>query len=177
MNFGTTVALSPDGRYAYFPRSSTMFATPGVMEVLDTTTETIVASPTIGSSRCTWPSRRTAQVVYAPGSRSRRIDRLNPSTHAAEGATPLPKAAYSIAFLPDSSRAYVAAGVDIFVMDAATHAVVRTISMFPVGLNFGVSAIVATPPPFVPPGSTPTGLHAPSIVGNRVTLAGPRPPA
>jgi len=30
---------------------------------------------------------------------------------------------------------------------------------------------VATPPPFVPPGSTPTGLHAPSIVGNRVTLA------
>ena len=43
--------------------------------------------------------------------------------------------------------------------------------MFPVGLNFGVSAIVATPPPVVPPGSTPTGLHAPSIVGNRVTLS------
>ena len=103
-NFGTTVKLSPDGRYVYFPRSSTTFATPGVMEVLDTTIETIVASPTIGVEPLHVGVSPNGAVVYAPGSRSRRVDRLNPLTHAAEGSTPLTKAASSVAFLPDSSR-------------------------------------------------------------------------
>ena len=164
MNFGTTVALSPDGRYASFPRSSTMFSTPGDGGARHHDRDDCRESDNRIRAATRWRLAERRGRLCA-GSRSRRIDRLNPSTHAAEGATPLTKAAYSIAFLPNSSRAYVAAGVDIFVVDAATHAVVRTISMFPVGLNFGVSAIVATPPPFVPPGLTPTGLHAPSIRG------------
>ena len=47
---GLSVTLSPDGRFAYFPRRPTASGTPGFVQVLDTTTNTIVATTTVGLS-------------------------------------------------------------------------------------------------------------------------------
>jgi YVTN family beta-propeller protein len=179
----TTVTMSPDGRFAYFPRQATTSNTPGLVQVLDTPTNTIVATTTVGIGPWQVAASPNGATVYAAstaGSQSGEVHRLNPSTHAAEGATAAPSA-LGVAFLPNSARAYVAAGVNIFVMDTATHAVIRTI---PVAVSHGgnniapgAAAIVATPPPFSAPGSTPSNLQATAISGNRVTLPGRRPRA
>ena len=170
---GTSVSLSPDGRFAYFPRRPNTSNTPGYVQVLDTSTNTIVATTTVGISPFQVGVSPNGANVYAPSSQSGLVHHLNPLTHASDGSTDV-ASAIAVAFLPDSSRAYVAAGETLVVMDTATRAVIATIPTVVsrsgqlVGFS---SAIVTTPPASSGPGSTPTNFRATSIAGNRLTLA------
>ncbi len=108
--------------------------------------------------------------VYAPSAQSNVVHRLNPSTHASAGTTAIP-GAFAVAFLPNSSRAYVAAGLNVFAVDTATNTAVASMPLVinrGFGSEGGATAVVVTPPPFVPPG--PTNFQATAISGNRVTL-------
>lgn len=129
---GFRLSLSPDGRFAYFTSATEV-------QILDTGTNTIVATTTVPYSGNVGVSPNGA-IVYAPSSHYGQVQQLNPSTHALEGATAVPGAA-AVAFLPDSTRAYVAAGDNLVVMDTATRGVITTIPTFPRSW-----AIVTTPP-------------------------------
>lgn len=145
---GSSVSLSPDGRFAYLPRSS-------YVQVLDTTTNTIVATTTVGEGPEHVGVSPNGATVYVPSPPSDLVHQLNPSTHASEGATAV-ATARAVAFLPDSSRAYIAANRNLVVMDTATRTVIATIPTVVQreGVLVGSSAaIVATPP----------GLHCPGL--------------
>ena len=168
---GFSVSLSPDGRFAYFPRIGSGGA--GSVQVLDTVTNTIVATTTVGRGPRHVGVSPNGAIVYVPGPQSDQLHQLDPSSHASVGSTAI-TTPLAVAFTPDSTRAYVAADENLVVMDTATRAVVATIptivsrSGFQVGYS---EAIVATPPASSVPGSTPTNFRATSIAGNRLTLA------
>jgi DNA-binding beta-propeller fold protein YncE len=148
------VSLSADGRFAYLSRywvpvrgSQPRPDLSGMVEMVDTTTHTVVASiPFFGESPRAVAESPDGAAVYVPsitdsGIYPRRdaIHRLDPSTHAVAGKTSVPYAG-AVAFLPDSSRAYVAADDKVVVLDTATHTVLATIG----GFDY-VKAIVTTP--------------------------------
>ncbi len=161
---GFSVSLSPDGRFAYLPSERQV-------QVLDTTTNTIVATTTtsVGGTRHVGVSPNGATVYVATSlNLFGEVQQLNPSTHALEGATAVPGAA-AVAFLPDSTRAYVAAGDNLVVMDTATRGVITTIPTGPRSW-----AIVTTPPSSGASPGAPT--LSGSVSGTTVNLAWTRSP-
>ena len=101
---GLAVSLSPDGHFAYLPRRPNTSQTPGYVQVLDTTTNTIVATTTVGISPWHVGVSPNGATVYVPSSESGLVHQLNPATHASQGATAV-TFALAVAFLPDSTRA------------------------------------------------------------------------
>jgi DNA-binding beta-propeller fold protein YncE len=166
--------LSPGGRYLYFTRYNES-GEPSSVQVLDVVSNTIVATTTVGVGTAAVAVSPDGNTVYVSGGGG-EVHRLNAVTHDSDGAFALP-APSRAAFLPDSSRAYIAGGYwrdSIYVVDTATQAVTGTIAV-PVNqaggtVYGGVGALAAAPPAAVEPGSTPTNLRAAGIVGNRVTL-------
>jgi len=184
---GDAVSLSPDGRFAYLPQfpnwgdpcvgnpncipiSPPGGAAPARVAVFDTTTNTVVAATTVGNLYTRSyhvAASPDGAVVYAPN-----IDgfvvRLSPSTHARLGETAAQelRTGRAVAFLADSTRAYVATDQSVVVMNAATHAVVATIP-FSAAADGVPNAVVAAPPP--PPGA-PSNLRA-TVTGNQVVLS------
>ena len=144
--------------------------------MLDTTTNTIVATTTVSNNPRSAAVSPNGAIVYVatPTLNGGVLHRLDPSTHASLGTTAL-VSPIAVAFRADSSRAYVAAVDKVYVVDTATHAVTATIPipsrLLDNSVGNRIAAIVTTPPPFNPPGSTPTNLSAAAIAGNRVTLA------
>ena len=167
--------MSPDGRFLYFTRYNASGA-PSSVQVLDTTSNTIVATTTVVDGPATVAVSPDGATVYVSSVQSGQVHRLNANTHGSEGAFAVPYPSRP-AFLPDSRRAYVAGGFSadsVYVVDTTTHAVVGRIAV-PVnqaGANIygGVGALAAAPLPTVSPGSTPTNLRVAAISGNRVTL-------
>lgn len=119
-------------------------------------------------------------VVYAAGSipvntppaGQTQLYRLDSATHAVVNRVALNPTAVTkpigraIAFLADSSRAYVAASDGVYAVDTAGDAVAMLIPF--AGATDGTpNAIVATPPP---PPQPPSNLRA-TVNGNRVSLA------
>ena len=121
---GFSVSLSPDGRFAYFPRIGSGGA--GSVQVLDTVTNTIVATTTVGRGPRHVGVSPNGAIVYVPGPQSDQLHQLDPSSHASVGSTAI-TTPLAVAFTPDSTRAYVAADETLVVMDTATRAVVATI--------------------------------------------------
>jgi YVTN family beta-propeller protein len=184
---GDAVSLSPDGRFAYLPQVSTASGICGNdpncgeisppagaessrVSVLDTTTNTIVATTKVGS----WDYRSyhvaaspNGAVVYAPNTGGQLV-RLSPSTHERLGETQSQalETGRAVAFLADSSRAYVATDQSVVAVNAATHEVMATIP-FATAVDGRPNAIVTTPPE--PPGP-PSNLRA-TVTGNRVSLS------
>ena len=172
---GFQPTVSPDGRYVYLTRYNGS-GMPASVQVVDTASRTIVATTPVGIGGRHVAVSPDGATIYASGWDSNgAIHRLNPATHASDGAIPAPYTG-NVAFLPDSRRAYVTGGFNgesLYVVDTATHAVLGSV---PVPVNVaggntygGVAAVVATPPAASVPGSTPTNLAA-TIIGNRVTL-------
>jgi YVTN family beta-propeller protein len=184
---GDTVSLSPDGRFAYLPQVSTWSDTCGNdpncgllsppagaassrVSVLDTTTNTIVATTTVGnlSTRSYHVAASpNGAVVYAPNTGGLLV-RLSPSTHARLGETQSQALATgrAVAFLADSTRAYVATDQSVVAVNATTHAVMATIP-FATAVDGRPNAIVTTPPEAPGP---PSNLRA-TVTGNRVSLS------
>ena len=167
------MTLSPDGRFAYVPQRSTWGGgiplsgspepTPDRVSVLDTTTNTIVATTNVGAMPWHVAVSPNGATVYATGfTVSGAMHRLSPSTHASLGATSVANS-FSVAFLADSTRAYVAARENVFAIDTATHAVTATIP-FVETVDGRALAIVTTPPPFSPPPQSSPG--APTLTGS-----------
>ena len=158
--FGSTVSLSPDGRFAYFPRQPNTSQAPGIVDVLDTTTNTIVATTTVSNNPRSAAVSPNGAIVYVASSQLNggSLHRLDPSTHASLGTTAM-VAPIAVAFRADSSRAYVAAVDKVYVVDTATHAVAATIPipsrLLDNSVGNRIAAIVTTPPPF-----RSTGLDA-----------------
>ena len=184
---GDTVSLSPDGRFAYLPQFSTWEdfcggdpnciplsppsgAASSRVSVLDTTTNTIVAATTVGNLATRSyhvAASPNGAVVYAPNTGGLLV-RLSPSTHARLGETQSQALATgrAVAFLADSTRAYVATNQNVVAVNVATHSVSATIP-FAIAVDGTPNAIVTTPP--APPGA-PANLRA-TVNGNRVSLS------
>ena len=172
--FGTTITLSPDGRFAYLARQPNSSQTPGIVDVLDTTSNMIVATTTVPNNpRSVAVSPSGATVYVAIASNSGSLQRLDPITHASLGAITMP-VPIAVAFSADGAAAYVAAVDRVIVVSTTTHAVTATIPipsrLLDNSVGNRIAAIVATPPPHNPPGSTPSDFRAATIVGNRVTF-------
>ena len=172
-----SLSLSPNGRFAYIPQRSTYMGevilsgapgpTPERVSVLDTTTNTIVATTTVGAAPWHVAVSPNGATVYATSyTPSGAMHRLSPSTHASLGTTAVSRS-FVASFLPDSTRAYVAARENVFAIDTATHAVTATIP-FAETVDGRALAIVTTPPPYDPP-PPPSNLRA-TVTGNRVSL-------
>jgi YVTN family beta-propeller protein len=180
---GDAVSLSPDGRFAYLPQfpswsdpcagnpnciplSPPGGAAPARVSVLDTTTNAVVATTTVGTLQGRSyhvAASPNGAVVYAAASTG--VARLSPSTHVHMGETPL-STARAVAFLADSTRAYVATNQSVAAIDTTTHTVVATIP-FAAATDGVPNAVVTTPPE--PPGPA-SNLRA-TVVGNRVSLS------
>ena len=184
---GDVVSLSPDGRFAYLPQFSTVTdpcggdpncipltppggAAPSQVSVLDTTTNTIIATTVVGGVGN--PAYHAAvspngAVVYVPNTDGFLV-RLSPSTYARLGETRSQSlvTARAVAFRGDSTRAYVATNQSVVVINTATHAVVTSVP-FSQTADGVPNAVVTTPPP--PPGP-PSNLRA-TVIGNRVSLS------
>ena len=177
--FGTPISLSPDGRTAYVPRQPSGSG-PGVVSVIDTTSNTVVASTPVANNPRSVAVSPNGAVVYvaSPTLTAGVLERLDPTTHSTVGATPL-ATPIATTFTPDGARAWVAAVDRAFVIDASTHTLVATVPLpsrlLDDSIGNRVSAIVATPPPVTVPGATPTDFRTTSIAGNRVSFSW-RPP-
>ena len=159
--FGTTVSLTPDGRFAYLPRQPNGSQAPGIVDVLDTTTNTIVTTTTVSNNPLSAAVSPNGAIVYVatPTINAGSLHRLDPFTHASLGATAL-VSPIAVAFRADSSRAYVAAVDKVYVLDTATHAVTTTIPipsrLLDNSVGNRIAAIVTTPPPSGPSPGAPT---------------------
>lgn len=108
----------------------------------------------------------------APPAGQTQLFRLNPSSHAVVNRVALnPTTATkptgrAIAFLGDSSHAYVAASDGVYAVDTATD-IVAPLIPFAAAADGQPDAIVASPPP---PPAPPSNLRA-TVTGNRVSLA------
>ena len=136
--------------------------------MLDTSTNTIVATTTVGGVPWHVAVSPNGATLYSSDYQfAGAMHRLSPSTHASLGTTTVAQS-FATAFLSDSTRAYVAANQNVFAIDTATHAVTATIP-FASAVDGRALAVVTTPPPFVPP-PPPSNLRA-TVTGNRVSLA------
>ena len=169
---GLSVTLSPDGRFAYFPRRPTASGTPGFVQVLDTTTNTIIATTTVGLTRgrlaCRQTERSCAIAERAvergapaePGDACLRRDDSHPGRirrHLSAQQLPRLRGRWR----RTSSR----------LIRPPTPSPPRypsSVSSRGYGPEGGATAVVATPPPSLPPDIT--NFQATAIAGNRVTL-------
>lgn len=151
------------------------------VQVLDTSTNAIVATTLINAEFFArvydLAVSPNGAFVYTAGRRATTVPpiaevfRLNPTTHEVAGYLSLgspsapPPIGRGVTFLPDSSRAYIAATDGVHVVDTATNTVTATIPFS--GTDGTPNAIVASPPP---PPEPPSSLRA-TVDGNRVTLA------
>ncbi len=193
----SALTVSPNGRFLYIPQrpfnaGGTDNCPPGVdcvsltppgstppgVLILDTATNQFVAKTPVGR----WPfhvgvSPNGATVYATDYSSTARTHRLDPATHASLGTVASAPRGFVMAFLPDSSRAYVAGNLTVSVIDTTTHAVTATIP-FVASTDGRALGIVTTPPPYVVP-DPPSNLRA-TVTGNRVVAglgsANRRPP-
>lgn len=168
------LSVSSDGRKLYIPLPySTSLQQNSSIAVLDTATNTVVATPTVGPRHFHVLTSPDGATVYTGGSAA--LARLDPVTHAVAGTTPGISDTYGVTFTPDSATAYLATQAGVVAVSRATHTVTRRIP-FDSSTDGYVSAVVATPPAWTQGSAAPTGLNA-SVVGNRVTLSWTAPTA
>lgn len=170
------VSLSPDGRFAYLsrpawapPGSGGSSHLPGIVDIVDTTTNTVVATmSTVGETPVSVAVSPNGAAVYVASRVSPGLGgvlhRLDPSTHALAGTIGFVSSPLAVAFLPDSSRAYVAAGGKTIVLDTATNTVLAT-------LNVDSWAFVTTPPGLNPPATPAAPTLTASVSGTTAHLS------
>jgi YVTN family beta-propeller protein len=169
-----SLSLSADGRYVFVPRRVNLgddeipigpVSSPG-MVVVDTATNSIVTETTVpGTVPYHVGVAPNGTFLYVPSYQGTNVHRLSPTTHAVTNTASLPGGGFTTAFLPNSTRAYVAASTAVTVVDTATDSVATTIP-FTIGTEGRALAVVASPPPPPPP---PSNLRV-SAAGNRLSL-------
>lgn len=169
---GSNLDISSNGRFLYAPRSHGIgtcgdgVVTCGVA-IVDTATNTFVTE-TLTPGAYASAAASNGTTAYVTGRDSTDVlHRLDPATHASLGTTAQVGAAKDVAFSSDGSRAYVATGFNVTVINTATHARVATLSSLAPLFAEAIAvrgAFSSTGPP-----GAPTSLQA-SVAGNTIAL-------
>jgi YVTN family beta-propeller protein len=161
---GAVIDISSDGRFLYAPLShaGNNFG----VAVVDATTYTFVTeTATPGAYASAAASNGTTTYVTGRGNGD-VLYRLSPTTHAPLGVRSGLSPARDVAFSSDGSRAYVAVGITLQVIDTATHASIRSMSFAQTAVALAVRGGF-TPQTGLP--GAPTNFRA-TASGNIVNL-------
>lgn len=165
------VEVTPDGAYVLV---ATPFA--DTITVISTATNSVVTAIPVGARPYAVGVLPNGTRAYAPNNNGASVSRIELATLTVNGTIANVSGAWSIAFTADSAKGYVATTDGVRPIVIATNTAGTLIPMN-VATEGQPAAIVATPPPFTPPGSrSPSGLTA-QVAGNRVTLTWNAPTA
>lgn len=120
------VAVTPDGRFAYVATRS------GKLDVIDTSTNTVVSSPTVGSALWGVAVTPDGRFAYVTDSAAGAVEVIDTSTNSVVGSPiTVGTEPEGITITPDGSFVYVANSESgsVSVISTATNTVVATISL------------------------------------------------
>lgn len=119
----------------------------GTVSVIDTATNTVVASIPVGTAPFGVAITPNGARVYVANRDSGTISVIDTATNAVFATIPLVASPYGIAVTPDGSRAYVTVGfITVSVLDVTTNTVITSIPIIPAPENSPSSIGIAITP-------------------------------
>ena len=110
------------------------------MSVIDTATNTVVATIRVGAQPRGWRSARTAPAPTSPTAAPDSVSVIDTATNTVIATIPVGGQPWAVAVSPDGTRAYVTNREGtVSVIDTATNTVTATIPVGPTAFGVAVS--------------------------------------
>lgn len=128
------IVMAPSGNRAYVAIQGSTITSPGSVKVIDTVSNTVLATIPTGLGTGAVALSPDGKSVYATNYGSNNVSVIDTATNTVSATIPVGTQPYQVAFTPDGTRAYVANMLDntVSVVNVATRTVASTI---PVGLQ------------------------------------------